>query len=34
MIQVTQKAQEQFQAFFEQKADVAQVVRVFLQEGG
>ena len=34
MIQITQKAQEQFAAFFREKQDVPQSVRVFLQESG
>jgi Fe-S cluster assembly iron-binding protein IscA len=34
MIQVTAKAQEQFDAFFKEKKDLAHTIRVFLQEGG
>jgi iron-sulfur cluster assembly protein len=34
MIQVTEKAQEQFGEFFKEKADVLHSIRVYLQEGG
>jgi hypothetical protein len=34
MILVTDKAKEQFNAFFKEKQDLQQSVRVFLQEGG
>lgn len=34
MIQVTAKAQEQFDAFFKERADLPRTIRVFLQEGG
>lgn len=34
MIQVTPKAQEQFAAFFKERADLPHTIRIFLQEGG
>jgi hypothetical protein len=34
MIQVTEKAHEQFVEFFKEKEDVVHSIRVYLQEGG
>jgi|GEM_PF-1505859 Fe-S cluster assembly iron-binding protein IscA len=34
MIQVTQRAQEQFEEFFRQRTELPHTIRVFLQEGG
>lgn len=34
MIQVTEKAQEQMDAFFARNEDISRSVRIFLQEGG
>lgn len=34
MIEVTAKAQQQFEEFFKQRTDLPHTIRVFLQEGG